>query len=188
MLIAGMFQGSNNFDTQAAYLSAVKSVPFVENSVETALPQTEIYNIIEKHFSSPLSEGKTQKKAIVIGYDGCRADALSLADSENSGIYELLGAGGSAYISYCGGKNYPALNTQATSTAPGWCSMLTGCWADVHGISDNSIVKSNEHLTLLTTLVESGRADSSAFYVSWGGHFSSEDSTYRLEKEYAQQN
>ena len=65
--------------------------------------------------------------------------------------------------------------------------MLTGEWADVTGVTGNGINKSNDHLTLLTTLVESKTIDSFAFYVSWGGHFTSEDSTYRLEKEYIEE-
>ena len=62
--------------------------------------------------------------------------------------------------------------------------MLTGVWADVHGITANSIPKSNDYLTLLTTSVESGTADSSAFYVSWGGHFSKDSATYINELHY----
>lgn len=83
--------------------------------------------------------------------------------------------------------NYPAINTQDTSTAPGWCSILTGQWADVHGITGNGIEKSNDTLSLLTTSVENGLADSSAFYVSWNGHFNGEDTTYIQEKNYIEE-
>ncbi|MBQ4626327.1 MAG: alkaline phosphatase family protein, partial [Clostridia bacterium] len=48
------------------------------------------------------------------------------------------------------------------------------------------IEKSNEHLTLLTTLVESETVDSSAFYVSWDGHFNGEKTTYIQEKNYVE--
>ena len=34
------------------------------NTVEAALPQTELYNTIKFHFNSPLETGKTEKKAI----------------------------------------------------------------------------------------------------------------------------
>ena len=57
----------------------------------------------------------------------------------------------------------------------------------MHGITDNGIEKSNDTLTLLTTLVESKNADSSAFYVSWNGHFGGEDTTYIQEKNYIEQ-
>ncbi len=189
LYISGSFVGVNHNDTKKLYIKAADSVAIYDNTIETAVPQTEIYNIITNHFNSALPEGKLKKKAIVIGYDGCRLDALSLMkDNETSAITSLMNEGGQAVVSYCGGKNFPAINTQSTSTAPGWCSMLTGQWADVHGITGNGIPKSNEHLTLLTTLVESGEIDSSAFYVSWSGHFNSERATYWNEKNYIKDN
>ena len=187
MMIFGTFAGTYWDDSTAAYKENVGSVKVYSNTLETAIPQTDIHDMIKNHFTSPLPEGKTEKKLIVIGYDGCRADALSLMDKEGKGgISYLISTGATAEIAYCGGVNYPAINTQATSTAPGWCSILTGEWADVHGITDNGIEKSNEHLTLLTTLVESETVDSSAFYVSWDGHFNGEKTTYIQEKNYVE--
>ena len=188
MFIGGIFTGANNNDLISTYKKNVDSVALYCNEFEYAVPQTEIYDMISEHFDSALPEGKTVKKAIVIGYDGCRADALSLINAEKvSAINTLAEEGGTVALSYCGGVNYPRINKQATSTAPGWCSMLTGEWADVHGVTDNSIPKSNDHLTLLTTLVEDGTAEDSAFYVSWGGHFSSDDATYINEKHYIEE-
>ncbi len=185
MMIGGIFAGTNFNDKPKAYEENVASVEAYSNTLETAVPQTEIYNMIKAHFSAPLAEGKTEKKAIVIGYDGCRTDALTMLDENGEGgISYLLSKGADAEIAYCGGVNFPAINTQATSTAPGWCSILTGQWADVHGITDNNIEKSNEHLTLLTTLVEEKTINNSAFYVSWDGHFNSEGKTYWQEKNY----
>lgn len=184
--IAGVFTGTNNSDFISTYKKDVKSVDFYENTFEDALPQTEIFNLISDHFSSALPEGKRVKKCIVIGYDGCRADNLVLC-KDDGGIKTLLGMDGSAVLSYCGGVNYPEINKQDTSTAPGWCSMLTGKWATETGITGNSIPKSNDYLSLLTTLVEDEKAASSAFYVSWGGHFSGEDSTYINERLYCEQ-
>ena len=63
-------------DTEALYRQNVSYVGY-ENTVETAFPQTDIYNIIKEHFTSELPEGKTKKKVVVIGYDGCRADILA---------------------------------------------------------------------------------------------------------------
>lgn len=187
VFIAGVFTGTNNSDFIMNYKKNVESVPFIENDFKTALPQTDMYDIIKDHLTEKSPDGK-EKKAIVIGYDGCRADDLSMCSAkDNSGILTLLDGGGKAVLSYCGGVNYPRINTQATSTAPGWCSMLTGEWADVHGVTDNGIPKSNDHLTLLTTLVEDKSIDSSAFYVSWGGHFSAEDATYYPERMYIEE-
>lgn len=168
------------------YEEMVKTVDVMENTWETALPQTAVYDLITAHFNAPLPEGKTEKKAIVIGYDGCRADVLPLLKTaKKSAINTLLAGGGHAVFSYAGGVNYPAENTQATSTAPGWCSMLTGVLADVHHITNNGQVKEIEPKTLLLSLVEDGTVENSAFYVSWDGHFSKKTATYYAEKQYA---
>ena len=186
IMLFGMCTGVNHGDTVKKFEKNVGDVKIYENTLETAVAQTEIYNLISNHFSSALPEGKMQKKLIVIGYDGCRADALTLM-REDSPIISLVNDGGHCVLSYCGGKNYPLLNTQLTSTAPGWCSMLTGKWANVHGVIGNGIRKSNKHLTLLTTLVENGTIDNSAFYVSWDGHFTKSNSTYIKEKQYCEE-
>lgn len=170
------------------YEETVDALTIMDNTRQTALPQTEVYDIIMDHFNSPLTEGK-KKKAIVIGYDGCRADALSLiCDDKASGVADLLNDGGHAVFSYCGGVNMPEKNTQDTSTAPGWCSMLTGKWADVHGVYENYQPKEVEPKTLLISLIEEGKIDSSAFYVSWPGHFSKNSATYINELNYIEQN
>ena len=174
-------------DTEAAYLEKVGQVAF-ENTVETAIPQTELYSIINSHFNSPLPEGKNEKKAIVIGYDGCRADALTFTENKFSGVNKMLSDGASLNYVYCGGVNYPEVNTQDTSTAPGWCSLLTGEWADKTGITGNGITKSLEYKTLLTSLVETDVIDSANFITIWGGHFDDDNSTYKLEKAYCEEN
>lgn len=175
-------------DTEQAYLDVLGTIPY-ENTIETAIPQTEIYNMIVDHFNAPLPEGKTEKKAIVIGYDGCRADALSLVTGTTSGIGKMLRDGASLKLSYCGGVNYPdGENTQATSTAPGWCSLLTGVWADKNGVYGNGQPKNMEYKTLMTSLIEEGTIDSASFLTKWGGHFDDEDATYVPEKEYCEAN
>lgn len=88
-----------------------------ENTIETALPQTDLYDVIKNHFSSELPEDKTEKKAIIIGFDGCRADILNFAKDENSIINALLSDGASINLTYCGGVNYPEENTQDTAKA-----------------------------------------------------------------------
>ena len=187
ILIPKMEYAKDSGDTEELFRQNVALVGY-ENTIETAIPQTELYNIIKAHFEGELPEGKTEKKAIIIGYDGCRADILTEMQSQNSAISALLDDGASINLAYCGGVNYPAPNTQDTSTAPGWCSILTGVWADEHGITGNDITKSLEHKTLLTTLVEDKVIDSSAFITKWSGHFSRNNATYLLEKDYCEEN
>lgn len=174
-------------DTEALFLENVNLIGY-ENTIEDAIPQTELYSVIKEHFNAPLAEGKTEKKAIIIGYDGCRADILTEIQQENSAITTLLEDGATFNLAYCGGVEYPEKNTQATSTAPGWCSVLTGKWADEHSITGNDITKEVEPKTLLTSLVEDGVIDSSSFITKWAGHFSRDNATYLLEKEYCEKN
>ncbi len=174
-------------DTEELYRQNVASVEY-ENTIETAHPQTDLYGIIDEHFRSALPEGKTEKKVAVIGYDGCRADILAEMKSENSAIGYLLENGGSNNLTYAGGVNYPEINTQATSTAPGWCSILTGVWADKHGIEYNGITKSLEYKMLMTTLIEENVIENAAFITKWDGHFTGSSSTYIDEKAYCEEN
>ena len=174
-------------DTEELFRENVNVIGY-ENTVETAIPQTELYSIVKNHFESPLADGKTEKKAIIIGYDGCRADVLVTMRDEKSAISSMLHDGASINLSYCGGINYPTENTQDTSTAPGWCSILTGVWADKHGVTANDITKSMEYKTLLTSLVEDETIDSSMFITKWKGHFDRKNATYLEEKSYCEEN
>ena len=192
-LVAAIFSG-NGFDSTSNYKKHVAEYTKYENTLEDAIPQTEMYNYI-KDFLAGKTEGK-ERKCIVIGYDGCRADMLGYAkDGESAINYLQSGADSQTFLTYCGGTNWPYWNSQASSTAPGWCSILTGVWADVHGVTDNDIVKNPECRTLITSLVEDGTIDASAFIVSWSGHFDNTDSvydpetsesTYCEEKDYAE--
>ncbi len=184
--LLGLYSHDKN-DTEELYNESISKIEY-ENTVQTAIPQTEIYEIINDHFASPLPEGKTEKKAIIIGYDGCRADALKFATENNSGIKKMLDSGASLNLAYCGGVNYPEVNTQDTSTAPGWCSILTGQWADKTGITGNGITKTMEYKTLFTSLTEKGIIDSASFVTSWNGHFATDNATYNLEKKYCEDN
>lgn len=181
----GLFSNDSK-DTEELYRERVADIAY-ENTIETAMSQTDLYDIVKNHFTAPLPEGKTEKKAIIIGYDGCRADALDMMPKYFSGINKMLDSGASFKLAYCGGVNYPAENIQATSTAPGWCSILTGEWADKTGVTGNGITKAVEPKTLLVSLVEDKIIDSSAFITRWDGHFVDDNSTYKAEKEYCEE-
>ena len=177
--------GRDKTDTEELFRSNVNAVKY-ENTIETAYPQTDLYGIIKGPFEADLPEGKTVKKAVIIGYDGCRADILAEKE-ENGAVSYLLKNGASNNLTYCGGVNYPAENTQDTSTAPGWCSIATGEWADVTGITGNGIIKEVEPKTLMTSLVEDGTIGSSSFITKWKGHFTNDNSTYVDEKAYCEE-
>lgn len=184
--LLGLYKNDSK-DTEENFRAVVDTIGY-ENTIETAKAQTEIYDIIIDHYNSALPEGKTEKKAIVIGFDGCRADALTLSDNCTSGVKKMLDEGASLELYYCGGVNYPdGENTQATSTAPGWCSLLTGQWADKTGVYGNGQPKNLEYKTLMTDLVEEGVIDSASFITKWGGHFTDDDSTYLPEKNYCEE-
>ena len=172
-----------------AFEDVLQQLDMMENTWQTALPQTAIYDIVKAHFAAPLPEGKTTKKAIVIGYDGCRVDTFRLLKtSKRSAINLLLNDGGHAVFCYAGGSNYPHALRQATSTAPGWCSMLTGVLSDEHHITDNNQAKEVEPKTLALSLPEDGTVQKSAFYTTWTGFFVEPDSTYVNERKYIREN
>lgn len=181
--------GSIGFsDTYDDYIDNINSISIYENTLDTALAQTEVYRIVDEFFAAPLPEGKTEKKAIIIGYDGARADALiNLEDACSSAVRTVVNDGGKCVLSYAGGANYPAEITQSTSTEPGWCSILTGVWAKDNGILNNP-EKTLDHPTLLMGLVDDGTIDSSAMYTSYDGHFNEAGTTYWSEKQYCEEN
>ncbi|MDR0883675.1 MAG: alkaline phosphatase family protein [Oscillospiraceae bacterium] len=150
-------------------------------------PITCIAELLRAHFTAPLPEGKTQKKALLIGLDGLRADGLeNLTTADESGILTLKAQGG-LYPIFTGGIE-GAL--QDTSTAPGWASMLTGTWAledGGHGVLDNGDGKGIEPKTVLTELLEGKKMDSAAFLVSWDGHLESKKATYAAEAAYTKE-
>ncbi len=170
-------------DTVKNYEKRMETIDIYENTMETALPQTDVYDLIIGHLRAPLPEGKTEKKVLVLGWDGCRADAMCLIEDRQA-VDALLADGGKAYIAYCGGANYPDPITQVTATIEGWTTMFTGLWGDGHGITGFDDVNTAQVRTFLTTAIEDGLIDSSAFCFSWSGHLT----TYAEEMEYDKQN
>ncbi|GJM31791.1 MAG: hypothetical protein DHS20C18_07920 [Saprospiraceae bacterium] len=75
---------------------------------------------------------QTEPKVLIIGIDGCRPDALTLANTPN---LDALIANGISSMD--------ALNDDITISGPGWSAMLTGVWSAKHGVTDNSFAGSN---------------------------------------------
>jgi predicted AlkP superfamily pyrophosphatase or phosphodiesterase len=67
------------------------------------------------------------KHVLIIGIDGCRPDALLAARAPN--LHGLIREGAFSAKAQTGA---------ATISGPGWSSMLTGVWAEKHGVVDNS--------------------------------------------------
>lgn len=68
------------------------------------------------------------KRALIIGIDGMRADSAQLADTPN---LDALRAQGAYSWKACVSKG------QHTSSGPGWSSILTGVWEEKHNVNNN---------------------------------------------------
>jgi predicted AlkP superfamily pyrophosphatase or phosphodiesterase len=73
------------------------------------------------------------KRVLLFGIDGCRVDALKDADPPH--LRELIEHGAFS-------ENTNILGTRTdkadTVSGPGWSNILTGVWADKHGVTDNA--------------------------------------------------
>lgn len=74
----------------------------------------------------------TPGRMLVIGIDGCRADALRTANAPR-----ILGLLDHSVYSFDALTHYP------TWSGAGWSSMCTGVWEDKHGVLDNTFTGSN---------------------------------------------
>lgn len=72
-------------------------------------------------------------KALLIGVDGLRPDALIVADTPN--LNRLIANGTLDPRCLILGERYQENNTVS---GPGWSSIQTGVWADKHGVHDNT--------------------------------------------------
>lgn len=100
------------------------------------------------------------KKVLLIGIDGCRTDALLAADAPN--LHRLIKEGAFSKRNDVIGERTTGADTLS---GPGWTSMLTGVWADKHGVKDNGFSGGpSRYRTFFSRL--SAKAESAAF-VSW---------------------
>lgn len=176
-MISGSYYSDKTFD----YFKRLNSIDVYENSTATAIGARKVHDIIEGHFSSGLPEGKKVKKAVFIGFDGVRADTFCALDThEKSAINTILGEGGHARLSYAGGINFPYYNIQATDSAPGWTTMLTGELYYKTGVLWNDYEKDDRYPTLMKSLIDDNLADKTSFFSSWGSYI---DTTLNSENE-----
>lgn len=144
------------------YIDHLNSLGIFENEVDEAIPQTSVYQMIMNHFQQSSDEERLRKKAIILGYDGCRTDAISTMMNNDNSALALVKEQGAIFASYAGGNKGD--NVQKTVTGSGWVSMLTGAWADFHGVFDNECSKNN-YETFMTKL--SKQEIKSCFIARW---------------------
>ncbi|MCC8022323.1 MAG: alkaline phosphatase family protein [Clostridiales bacterium] len=170
VLMAVVIAGTLSACANPMYFSRLDSSGLFENDTGSRIPITQVESIVKAHFSEPLPEGKTVKKALIVGFDGGRADGVvQVQDDESSGLAEL-GSTGYLYLGYVGGEDGTETE-QVLYTAPGWASMLTGVWANEHEVPGNYVMKNDQYPTFITALAENGLISSGAFLASWDGHF-----------------
>lgn len=83
-------------------------------------------------FQDLLSQTHLTPRVLIIGIDGVKWEAL---DSAYTPVMDSLRDTGT--------YSYDARTQSPTYSGPGWSSMLTGVWADKHGVTNNSFIGSN---------------------------------------------
>jgi len=116
-------------------------------SATLAAPQTAQYNNI---YTNP-------RHVLMIGFDGCRADAFLKAYHEIKSAHldpsftAMIDQGAADYNIYAGGHAYD--NTkQITKTEPGWTTILTGDWGLKTHITKNSDLENGHYNHAIPTL------------------------------------
>jgi len=159
------------YDSRMA--SDIAAQPCWQNTLETSIPQTELYEVMARHMLD--SQGQQARKLLFIGLDGALAPAAGVLAQQPGGAISELAAQGGLWLGYTGGANP---GDQITRTAPSWTSMFTGYWADRHQVYDNGDTLSPEVRTILYQIqVRGGQA---SFSFSWKPHLTA---SYRHEAE-----
>jgi len=86
----------------------------------------------DENENSPAGDARA-KRVLVIGIDGTRPDALLRAETPN--LDRLIREGTFTDTAQVLGTRY---DKNDTVSGPGWSSLLTGVWADKHGVHDNA--------------------------------------------------
>jgi len=108
---------------------------------------------------------RSQKRVLIIGMDGTRPDALAKAKTPT--FDRLIREGAFTDQADILGTRY---QKNDTISGPGWSSILTGVWADKHGVHDNSFKgKKYELFPHFFKRLKRQRPDArTASLVSWG--------------------
>ncbi len=94
----------------------------------------------------------THKHVLLVGLGGTLGDAFKIAvktistdDKNYHFINEMIKGGKQDYLIYAGGNSDRPETKQTTLSGPGWATILTGVWADKHGINSNTDIEKNYH-------------------------------------------
>ena len=115
----------------------------------------------------------TNKHVLLVGLDGTREDAFKIAvkkistdDTNYHFINEMIKGGKQDYFIYAGGNSDRPETKQETSNAPGWATILTGVWANKHGINSNTDIGKKYHKDIPTVFNDIKDAIPKAYTVS----------------------
>jgi predicted AlkP superfamily pyrophosphatase or phosphodiesterase len=113
---------------------------------------------------SALAAEPATKKILYIGIDGTRFDAIERAGTPN--LDALVANGCHSPTCLILGPRY---RKNDTISGPGWSSILTGVWADKHGVHDNSFNgrKYGEFPHFFARLKEARPDAKTASFVTW---------------------
>jgi predicted AlkP superfamily pyrophosphatase or phosphodiesterase len=111
-----------------------------------------------------LQGGEPAKKVLIIGIDGCRTDALKAARAPN--LHTLIRDGTFAEKTRVLAERPTGADTVS---GPGWASILTGVWADKHGVRDNRFEGANfqQFPHFFARLKQARPTAFTASYVTW---------------------
>lgn len=169
------------------YNKFVDNSEIFDNTADTAYPQTIVADIVRKHLYG--NQTNKKKRVLIYGFDGARADSMTYLLPEHQKFYKhkysavaYLKSQGGLYLSYAGGDKSNRKTLQETSTAQGWCSILTGVWGIENGVVKHKTKKDD----VPTVLLEGAEKGLSAIFSSiWPDHFTI---TYKNEMTAAKQN
>jgi predicted AlkP superfamily pyrophosphatase or phosphodiesterase len=136
------------------------------------------------HCSLPVaSPAEPAKKVLFIGIDGARFDAIEKADTPN--LHALLKDGIHSPTCLILGDRY---RKNDTVSGPGWSSILTGVWADKHGVHNNKFegTKYEEFPHFFARLKHSRPAAKTVSLVTWEPIFSKITSAADVSVNYEQ--
>ena len=113
------------------------------------------------------------KHVLLVGLDGTRADAFKIAvktistdDTSYHFINEMIKGGKQDYLIYAGGNSDRPETKQTTMSGPGWVTILTGVWANKHGINSNADIENNYRKDIPTVFNDIKDAIPKAYTVS----------------------